>query len=102
MEVFETILVHILCGRLPVYFVLFVRLTPRDGFILQIVMLEGQNLCSLTACKFQVSPDLNLEQNRLSNPDNKFRIRDKWILKSVLFQVKIRTHLYFIRYDRVS
>jgi len=43
MEVFETFLVHILCGRLPVYIVLFVRLTPRDGFILQIVMLGGQN-----------------------------------------------------------
>ena len=41
MEVFETILVHFLCRRLSVYFVLFVRLTPRDGFILQIVMLEG-------------------------------------------------------------
>ena len=41
MEVFETILVHILCRRLSVYFVLFVRLTPRDGFILQLVMLEG-------------------------------------------------------------
>ena len=32
MEVFEIILVHFLCRRLPVYFVLFVRLTPRDGF----------------------------------------------------------------------